>query len=70
MTTQTPTENPFMAQRYGTVQTYTSNAEDRIARVKTFDRKQCLAALALPDLQKTVAHAIERRLRQIGRESA
>ena len=40
-------------------------AVDRIARVKTFDSDQCRAALALPDLQKTVIEAVERRLRAL-----
>jgi hypothetical protein len=63
----TATENPFKGPRYGEIQTYTLAAEDRVARVKRFDRRQCLAALALPDLQKTVARAVERRLRQLER---
>lgn len=65
MTTTTP--NPFLAATYEGGQFYDIVAEDRIRRVKHFDRAQCLAALALPDLQKTVTRAIERRLRQIER---
>lgn len=42
-------------------------AVDRIARAKTFDADQCRAALTLPDLQKTVIEAIERRLRALTR---
>lgn len=63
-------DNPFFAYASYGHQFYDVGATDRIARVRHFDRKQCLAALALPDLQKTVARAIERRLRQIGRAQA
>ncbi len=65
MTTTTP--HPFLAATYEGRQFYDVVAEDRIRRVKHFDRAQCLAALALPDLQKTVSRAIERRLRQLER---
>lgn len=63
----TPTNNPFFAGEYGGHRTYAMTADDRISRVRHFDRRQCLAALALPDLQKTVSRAVERRLRQIDR---
>lgn len=65
MSTVTP--NPFLAATYEGREFYDIVAEDRIRRVKHFDRAQCLAALALPDLQKTVARAVERRLRQLER---
>lgn len=61
------TPHPFLAATYEGRQFYDVVAEDRIRRVKHFDRAQCLAALALPDLQKTVARAVERRLRQLER---
>lgn len=60
-------QNPFVANRYGETQAYVVGAEDRISRVCHFDRRQCLAALALPDLQRTVTRALERRLRQLER---
>lgn len=63
----TTTQNPFAVQLHGGIQAYTCSADDRISRVQHFDRKQCLAALALPDLQRTVARAVERRLRQLER---
>ncbi|WP_237173003.1 hypothetical protein [Paracandidimonas lactea] len=59
--------HPFYVATYSGRDCYEVAAEDRIRRVKHFDRAQCLAALALPDLQKTVVRAIERRLRQLER---
>jgi len=41
------------------------SADERIRMVQTFDAAQCRAALALPDLQKTVRLALERRLRRV-----
>jgi hypothetical protein len=61
------TQHPFLAATYEGEQFYDIVAEDRIRRVKHFDRAQCLAALALPDLQKTVARAVQRRLRLLER---
>lgn len=61
--------NPFVATVYGSHQTYHVTVDDRIAAVRRFDRAQCQAALALPDLQKTVARAVHSRLRQIERDS-
>jgi hypothetical protein len=61
------TQDPFLAATYEGRQFYDVVADDRIRRVKHFDRAQCLAALALPDLQKTVVHAVQRRLRQLER---
>lgn len=62
-----PSDNPFFAGESGGRKTYVMTVDDRMSRVRHFDRKQCLAALALPDLQKTVSRAVERRLRQIER---
>lgn len=55
--------NPFKAALHAGVQTYYCTAEDRIRLVAWFDRAQCEAALKLPDLQKTVAAAVQCRLR-------
>ncbi|ART47581.1 MULTISPECIES: hypothetical protein [Acidovorax] len=55
--------NPFKAGVHGGTQTYYGVAEDRIRAVAWFDRAQCEAALKLPGLQKTVAAAVQRRLR-------
>lgn len=63
------TANPFAAGVYGGHQTYHMGADDRIAAVRRFDRAQCQAALALPHLQKTVASAVQRRLRQLDVEA-
>ena len=62
--------NPFAATVYGSHQTYHVTVDDRIAAVRRFTtREQCQAALALPDLQKTVARAVHSRLRQLERDS-
>lgn len=53
----------------GAVLIYQS-VSDRLARVRTFDRAQCEAALALPELQKTVAAAVRRRLKFLAKENA
>lgn len=58
-------DNPFKAGEPGGVQTYYGTADDRILAVGRFDRIQCEAALQLPDLQKTVAAAVQRRLRHL-----
>ena len=60
-------EHPFKGPNYSGHQTYVMTANDRITRVKSFDRMQCLAALAMPNLQATVTKAVERRLRQLER---
>ena len=57
--------NPFKAGVHGGTQTYYGVAEDRIRAVAWFDRAQCEAALKLPGLQKTVAAAVQRRLRYV-----
>ncbi len=59
------TEDPFLFADFGDHKTYVVCAQDRITRVKRFDRTQCQAALALPDLQKTVQAAICKRMRQL-----
>jgi len=42
-----------------------TDVDSRLAKVKGFDATTCERALALPDLQKTVRTAIERRLRKL-----
>ena len=64
------TANPFKAARYGDTQCYHQTAEDRIRAVLDFDRAACTAALLLPDLQKTVATAVQRRLRYLDKVAA
>lgn len=59
------TMNPFKAGVHSGVQTYHCVAEDRIRAAAWFDRAQCDAALKLPGLQKTVAAAVQRRLRYL-----
>jgi len=49
---------------------YSTGAADRLDTVKRFDAAQCRAALTLPDLQKTVRTAVERRLRKLEQENA
>ena len=70
MTTHSDTAWPFRAALYdtpnGPLQTYYTGTADRIEAVKRMtDRAQLEAAATLPELQKTVAAAIARRLRQL-----
>ena len=61
--------NPFeTGQIYNGHRLQHCGVDDRIACVKEFDFAQCRAALALPDLQKTVLEAVERRLRVLRRD--
>ena len=46
------------------------DADSRLECVKEFSAEQCRAALKLPDLQKSVRLAIERRLRKLAKEVA
>ena len=62
--------NPFYLATYNGHATYHMGVDDRLSCVRGFDLAQCLAALALPDLQKTVRSAIERRQRALQRETA
>jgi hypothetical protein len=45
------------------------DVESRLALVRTFNKEQCNAALALTDMQKTVRVACERRLRKLEKNS-
>ncbi|CAM3350632.1 hypothetical protein [Paracidovorax anthurii] len=56
-------DNPFKAGIHAGVQTYYGTVEDRVNAVARFDRSQCEAALQVPALQKTVAAAVQRRIR-------
>jgi len=59
--------NPFaVASMPGCI---TAGVEDRLYRVKQFNAPQIRAALALPNLEKTVRIACERRLRKLTKES-
>lgn len=62
--------NPFQAGMHNGVQTYHCVAEDRIRSAALFDSAQCEAALKLPDLQKTVTAAVQRRQRYLGKVAA
>lgn len=54
--------NPFYAGSYDGKPYFSQAAEDRLRCVRTFDAEQCRTALALPDLQKGVVVALNRRL--------
>lgn len=59
--------NPFaVASMPGCI---TAGVEDRLYRVKQFNAPEIRAALALPNLEKTVRLACERRLRKLAKES-
>ena len=62
---------PFMGAVYdtprGPIQCYQVSASDRIDAVQRMtDRPQLEAALDVPGLQKSVAGAIRRRIKQLG----
>jgi hypothetical protein len=57
-------ENPF---RNSLGITY--DVHDRLIELKSFSAKQCRAVIRLPNIQKTVRLAAERRLRKLGRAS-
>jgi hypothetical protein len=71
---KTKQSNPFYSgtTTIGGKETYyfCMTAEDRISRVKTFTRAECLAALRLQDLQKSVFVAVNRRLKELERANA
>jgi hypothetical protein len=73
MTTENPLW-PFAGPVYdtprGPLQTYQVSATDRLDAVKRMNHVRLKAALRVPDLQKSVQAAIERRLRQLAKESA
>jgi len=54
--------NPFISGFYNGKPVEAIDVESRLHRVKKFSRRELLAALEVPDLQKTVRRAIERRL--------
>lgn len=56
---------PFAGPRYGELQTYQNSVEDRLNAVRRMDKEALLAALNVPDLQKTVERAIRSRLKKL-----
>lgn len=60
-----PATNPFLASRYDDRQLYHVTAEDRTRALRDATERQLAYVLTLPDLQKTVRQAAERRLRQL-----
>ena len=61
--------NPFLTMQLddGTW-TGAASSVDRIHMVMRFDRSQCLAAMEVDGLQRSVATAIKTRLRRLDRE--
>ena len=62
--------SPFYLATYDGHATYSTSVDDRLSCVRGFNLAQCLAALMLPDLQRTVRLAVERRKRALQRETA
>lgn len=60
-------KHPFYSGTYNGHDCFCMSADDRVNRVADFDLQTCQAALALPGLQSTVRHAIERRIRKLER---
>lgn len=63
-----PANNPFITGTYRGREYGAVTADDRVSMVRRFDRQQCLAALELPSLQKTVRDALDRRLHTLDRK--
>ena len=63
-------QHPFYAATYNGRDCHHFTAADRLLALQRFTREQCLAALELDDLQKTVRVALERRLRKLEKESS
>ncbi|WP_285259213.1 hypothetical protein [Halopseudomonas bauzanensis] len=63
-------KNPFYASTYNGRDFYHIAAADRLLSVQRFTLEQCQAALELPDLQKSVIAALERRIRKLEKEAA
>ncbi len=61
------TKNPFLTRQYGDRWVGATDATDRVRMVTSFTAEQCAAALQVPDLQKTVKAAIERRQRKLAK---
>ncbi|MCC5809909.1 MAG: hypothetical protein JJU06_06000 [Ectothiorhodospiraceae bacterium] len=61
-------KNPFFAGEYSGMQTYHVDAASRLDAAKRFNLEECRAALQVKGLQKTVATALERRIRKLERE--
>lgn len=58
--------NPFRYRLYDGKEVETVSASDRVEKVKHFNLDQCQAALAVPNLQKTVERAVHSRMRALG----
>ncbi|EZQ18978.1 hypothetical protein CF98_00360 [Halopseudomonas bauzanensis] len=63
----TERNNPFLTKQYGDRWTGKVTAEDRVRMVAVFGADQCVAALLVPGLQKSVKTAIERRQRKLAK---
>ena len=66
---KTPAQDPFISYEHDGETLYYVDVTSRLAAIKTFNATQCVAALGLHDLQKTVRTAAERRLRALAREN-
>lgn len=64
-------KNPFRKPGlpgFGLEYTETVDAQGRLEEVRTFNTNQLRAVIAMPNVQKTVKLAAERRLRKLERE--
>jgi len=62
-------KNPFITGHHNGHDLQTFDVEGRLASVKRFDACQCYAALEIEGLQKAVAVAVKRRLKQLERKA-
>lgn len=58
--------NPFRYRLSDGTEVETMAADDRVRRVRSFTYDQCVAALAVPGLQKAVERAVHVRMRAQG----
>lgn len=55
-------DHPFYSNTYNGFHCYDMGVPDRLSRIKTMDQQQLRKVLELPDIQRTVRLAAERRL--------
>lgn len=63
-------KHPFYSSTYNGHDCIDMTVDDRIRRVKEFTAEQCHAALSVPDLQKSVITALNRRLMKLAKAKA
>jgi hypothetical protein len=60
-------DHPFYFNTYNGRDLYTISADDRLCRIKSMNQEELRKVLKLPDLQRSVRRAAERRLLRLDR---